>query len=79
MKIKKIKVYEFDELEDNVKEKVLQEFRDNENFFFLEMDIKEEMEYHFKENKTINAFQFMSCQFINKITIDDNFQNSNQS
>ena len=45
MEIKKIKLYTFEELNDETKEKVLQRYRDNNDYFFLEEFIKEELNF----------------------------------
>lgn len=53
MKIKEIKVYEFKELEEKVKEKVLNNFRNDNDYDFLEEDLEEYLkEMLEKENIT---------------------------
>jgi len=41
MEIKEIKVYNFEELEPAIKEKVIDKFRDEEEFYFLKDDLEE--------------------------------------
>lgn len=41
MEIKEIKVYNFEELDPTIKEKVIEKFREEEEFYFLKDDLKE--------------------------------------
>ena len=51
MKTKTIKLYRFKELKKDIQKKVLEKFRQDEDFYFLEELIKENLEETLKENK----------------------------
>jgi len=50
MELRQVKVYDFDELNDSVKEKVLNEFRGQNEHYFLEEDLNEELNILLEEN-----------------------------
>ena len=50
MKTKKINIYEFEELKDDIKEKVISRFREGNEYYFLEECLNEELEEELKNN-----------------------------
>lgn len=51
MKTKTINVYEYEELSQKAKEKVLNDFREHNDFYFLQEDLKELLKEKLQENK----------------------------
>lgn len=51
MRIEKIPIYKFDELSDEVKDKVITKFREGNDFPFLSDDLEEELKSLLEENK----------------------------
>jgi len=50
MELKQIEVYNFEELSDEVKEKVLNKFREQNEYYFLEENLNEELNILLEEN-----------------------------
>jgi len=51
MEEKTIKVYDFEELQEDIQEKVLNSFRENNDFYFLEEDLTEHLEEELQKHK----------------------------
>lgn len=68
MRIEQIKVYEYKELNDEAKEKALDDFRKGQDFFFLEKDMDQELEYQLEEHKITHVknkelgYSLSNCQ-----------------
>lgn len=51
MELREIKVYDFEELSKDTREKVLDNFREQNDFYFLEDDLNEELNQLLEDNK----------------------------
>jgi hypothetical protein len=51
MKIKQIELYEYNELPKDIQKKVIKNFKDDEDYYFLNSDLQDELEILLEENK----------------------------
>lgn len=72
METKKINVYSLNELEEEIKQKVLKRFREEENFWFLKEELKEELKQKLFKNK-INYFDDLKISYSLNYSQGDGF------